>query len=84
MSDHEDLARGLVALANQLPDTKAGIVAKAILHFAAKIAMMGKDPVAHLSRLPDLDPAFDAASKAADAAAFGKFHGDPEPPPEEK
>jgi hypothetical protein len=48
-----------------------------LLHFAAVILTSGGDPVVHLSRLADIGPDFDAASKAADAAAAAKFGNDP-------
>lgn len=44
-----------------------------LLHFAAVMLYKGGDPVVHLSRMVDINPDFDAVSKAADAAAAEKF-----------
>jgi hypothetical protein len=64
---------------NQIADyakklgTPAGEIAYMLLHFGAVIIRKGGDPVTHLSRLLDLEPSFDAISKATDAAAHAKF-----------
>lgn len=75
-----DIAKGLdlaAAAVKALPiDEKAKLVAEHLLHFGAVMLRRGDDPVAHLSRILDINPGFDAASKAADADAARKFAGE--------
>jgi hypothetical protein len=73
----EEVARYLetASVAYQVLGNPGADVACKLLHFAATAIAMGKDPITHLSRLTDLDPQFDAISKAADAAAAEKFRG---------
>lgn len=78
--NHDTVAKGLLELsayAEKIPG-EVGVIASALLRFAAIIVRQGGNPVEHLSRLADLDPGFDAASKAADADATRKFHKDPQ------
>jgi hypothetical protein len=75
----EEIARYLetaAQLQHAFTDNPAAEVAGKILHFAALALSLGKDPISHLSRLADIDPQFDAISKAADAAAHAKFSGE--------
>jgi hypothetical protein len=76
--NRDEICRYLVTVAAQqagLPGNAASTIACQVLTFAARAIERGKNPVESLTRLADLDPQFDAISKAADAAAAEKFRG---------